>query len=67
MKSLDEFNAEQYEYHRKLNDDSPQPNGIACPKCGKELFDSNPHVQLDSNPPQMGVHCECGYRGYRIA
>jgi len=20
----------------------PHPNGIACPKCGKELWDSNP-------------------------
>jgi len=44
----------------------PSPNGIACPRCGRELFDSHPHVVLTSNPPQKSIHCGgCSYRGYR--
>ena len=44
----------------------PQPNGIACPKCGSELMDSDSGV-LTSMPPQRNVHCpKCGYKGYRF-
>jgi len=66
MKSLEEFNKDQRERTRILND--PCANGIGCPECGKELWDSNPDVMLTSYPPQKNVHCpECGYTGYRIA
>lgn len=45
----------------------PRLNGIACPKCGAELADSDPNVVLTSLPPQMRVHCSsCDYRGYRV-
>lgn len=27
-----------------MNDDSQKLNGIACPKCGEELYDSNPTI-----------------------
>lgn len=68
MKSLNEFNTER----RKLHDDlaevqRPHPNGIECPECGAELWDSDPMMILTSNPPQMDIHCEgCQYRGYRL-
>jgi len=43
-----------------------KPNGIACPKCGHELLDSNSTVCLTSSPPQYNTHCPaCDYRGYR--
>jgi hypothetical protein len=46
----------------------PFPNGIACPNCGNELYDSNPAFMLTSYPPQYRVHCEhCHYSGYRVA
>ncbi len=46
----------------------PENNGIACPKCGYELFDPYPNMVLTSNPLQKHVQCEgCGYRGYRVA
>ena len=44
----------------------PRPNGIACPECGKELFDSNPCMCLTSWPPQYATRCpNCGYLGSR--
>jgi hypothetical protein len=40
-------------------------NGIACPKCGEEMYDTNPNMILTSNPPKKSVHCKCGFSGYR--
>jgi len=64
--SLKDFNSmarQQYAIDR----DQPIPNGIACPKCGAELFDSFPGIVLASNPPQKNIHCDkCGYKGYRV-
>lgn len=69
MKTLNEHNKQQREAHehiRKMNE--PHANGIACPECGAELWDSSPMTVLASNPPQKNVHCpECSYRGYRVA
>jgi DNA-directed RNA polymerase subunit RPC12/RpoP len=46
----------------------PKSNGIACPKCGNELMDTNPMMTLTSYPAQKNIHCpKCGYTGYRIA
>ncbi len=68
MKTLEDHNKERTEQHRKLNDNRPRPNGIECPKCGCELFDSSPMVTLTSNPPQKNTICNgCGYTGYRVA
>lgn len=60
------------EEHNKGIQDSYIPkveyNGIACPKCGEELYDSRPMVILTSMPPQKNVACsKCDYRGYRLA
>ena len=47
----------------------PRLNGIACPKCGSELFDSNPNITLTSFPAQKNTHCsseKCDYTGYRF-
>jgi len=67
LKSLEESNSQNREFFYKLNDNSPVPNGIACPKCGEELFDSTPNIVLTSYPPQHNVNCpKCGYTGYRF-
>jgi len=64
MKTLDEHNKEAFKRYITMNES--QLNGIACPNCGVELFDSNPNVTLTSLPPQTHIHCEiCGYRGTR--
>ena len=67
LKTLSEHNGIQWGMHGTMFSNSPQKNGIACPKCGEELWDSNPMVTLTSNPAQKNIHCDCGYRGYRLA
>ena len=70
MKTLDEFNAGRRQRHAYFNENQnkPRKNGIACPKCGEELVDTNPCVTLSSNPPQKNVGCvKCGYQGFRVA
>lgn len=67
LKTLEENNAEAFENNKSLCVNEPRLNGIACPKCGTELFDSNPNITLSSWPAQKNVHCDkCGYVGYRF-
>jgi hypothetical protein len=41
-------------------------NGIACPTCGNELFDSPNNIVLTSYPPQYLTFCRsCNYKGTR--
>ena len=70
LRSLGEFNAEAWERHEQSN--APTPNGIACPDCGLELWDTEPMTTLTSYPPQKTVGClkisgGCGFRGTRIS
>lgn len=67
MKTLDEFNADKMREYELWKAPHPAKNGIVCPKCGNELFDSDPYIILGSDPPQKEVYCDCGFRGYRIA
>jgi transcription elongation factor Elf1 len=42
-------------------------NGIACPNCGKEMWESTGKIQLQSLPPQKPVFCKaCGLRDTRV-
>ena len=42
-------------------------NGIECPQCGSELWDTSPNESLTSYPPQKRIHCKtCGWGGFRI-
>ena len=67
LKSLDEYSTQQNKVHWQINSNEPQLNGIECPKCGEELYDSNPMMTLTSMPPKKNVHCsKCDYIGYRI-
>lgn len=66
LKSLEDFNREQIEVYRRLRE--PHPNGIACPECRAELWDSNPSVLLTTHPPRVHIHCPaCGFSGSRVA
>jgi len=66
LKSLNDFNGERNQTFICTNE--PVKNGIACPNCGAEMWDTAPMVTLTSNPPQKNVGCkECDYRGYRLA
>ena len=67
LKTLDKHNSDARKFHHNANDNKPRLNGIACPKCGKELLDSHPNITLTSYPPQKNVKCsECDYVGYRV-
>jgi|TARA_B110000238_G_scaffold38817_1_gene41017 DNA-directed RNA polymerase subunit RPC12/RpoP len=68
LKNLNESNAQASSMQWAMNDNSPVLNGIACPKCGEELYDSSPMMTLTSMPAQKNVHCsKCNHVGYRIA
>ena len=68
--TLEEHNAARRAAHkhrvRIMN--RPVFNGIACPKCGEEMMDSNPSITLASNPPQKNILCpKCNYKDFRVA
>lgn len=66
LESLDDYNERMAKMIAALNT-YPRPNGLACPKCGAELQDSDGMV-LTSHPAQRSVNCsKCDYQGYRIA
>ena len=67
LKSLEQHNAERMQSIPRWGMNK-EYNGIACPDCGEELYDSNPMVTLASLPAQKNIHCDnCNYSGYRIA
>ena len=60
--SLEENNRQAY----VASSCDPRPNGVACPKCGAELYDSSPCFALTSHPLQYYVHCpSCKWHGTR--
>lgn len=66
LESLDEHNKRALGIFGPTNLECKVKNGIACPNCGAELFDSNIFVKLSSYPPQYHIHCEnCDYQGTR--
>jgi hypothetical protein len=58
MKTLDEYN----ESKKHPQSSSYQENGILCPTCKAELFDTNRLVIINEKTP---VHCNCGFIGSR--
>jgi len=67
MKSLKEHNQERSIAYPDIFNPKPKPNGIECPECKEELYDTQPDMVLTSYPPQKNVGClRCKYRGYRI-
>lgn len=75
MQTLEQFNAKRH-YGLSFKTDSkvgqyqePAKNEIACPKCNSELYDSMPHIFIQSELyHRKHVHCElCGWFGYRLS
>lgn len=67
LKTLEDHNIEAVSNLQETFE--PQLNGIACPKCGAELYDLTPVATLTSHPPQFETICsnvECDYRGTRF-
>jgi len=67
VKTLEQYNKERTGINGDAFDSKPIKNGIECPECESELFDSLPGVILMSAPPKKMVHCNCGFRSYRMA
>lgn len=64
LRNLDEHNKSALDTNRLMT--AGHPNGIACPKCGAEMWDTNPSVMLTSWPPRYSIHCpECGHTTIR--
>jgi hypothetical protein len=65
MKTLYEHNKDAIETHN-IDPNQFRGNGILCPKCSSELYDSDPGQVLLSMPPQHRVKCsKCEYMGFR--
>ena len=43
---------------RNIVDPKETGNGLKCPECGEELFDSPKNVQYACNPPKKGIACK---------
>jgi hypothetical protein len=73
LKSLADHDAERHAARMADNarwqtifDGPPAKNGLACPACGEELFDTNPLVNSTLDPPATPVHCVCGFKSTRL-
>ncbi len=63
--SLKDSNDAVWEAFLKKN--PPAPNGIACPECGKELWDDC-SIQILWAPRRIAITCiACEFRGWRYA
>lgn len=67
LKTLNDHEKENAEIHNILNSIyGAKPNGIECPLCSSELFDTEPGVIYFTNPPKTKVGCSsCHYSGTR--
>jgi len=62
LKSLNDHNDNVW---RNFNISRFSYSGIACPKCGSELYYNNPDMVLTSNPPKRSVVCKnCKHNDY---
>lgn len=53
---------EEYERDRLARREAALATGIACPKCGQELFDHEFSTMVMTFPPQRACHCRaCNY------
>ena len=78
MQTLEQFNAKRHygnNFGFKQTDNNvgqyhePIKNKIACPVCKSELYDSMPHIFIQSDLfNRKHIHCEnCGFMSHRIA
>ena len=66
LKSLQDHNREKTAAYGSVMPIYPRPNGIACPKCGKEMVDTDGMIRT-SIPPKTQVACvPCKYYDFRV-
>ena len=62
LKSLEEHNKQAYNTFAAVNNLN---SGFACPKCGEEMYYSNPNAMLATYPPKRSVNCnKCNHTDY---
>jgi hypothetical protein len=60
MKTLSEYQKEVYPSRQTI-----AWVGVACDRCGAELYNSSPGVLLATDPPKISVRCsKCDFSGY---
>jgi Zn ribbon nucleic-acid-binding protein len=69
MRNLAEWNAERSKHwsdaRRKMSHPEEFGNGIACPTCGTELYDTGQAMSV--SPTILRVKCiHCGFKGERF-
>ena len=63
IRTLHEHNTEM----RQRYGSAPRGAGVACDKCGCQLYYFSPHVVHATIPPQMQVYCKgCKFMGYIV-
>ena len=68
LKSLDQWNQERSQFLSEAGQDGPQKNGIACPKCGVELYDQQT-CWSNFNGTFVDIACaakDCDFSGQRL-
>ncbi len=66
-KPLISLAASEAEQKRRFDDlERPRPNGIACPKCGKEMLDHLTEWASVGGYARVKASCGCGFETYRI-
>ena len=67
--TLAQHEKQQAEMYERLEQGKrPHPNGIGCPNCDAELWDTAPEVMLPTNPPRRSIECRaCYFKGTRLA
>lgn len=68
LQALKSFNRLRQEEFNRVR--SPCRNGIACPECGVELYDSNssPVKFSYEAPPKKKIYCaNCDFWGHRLS
>ena len=67
MKTLEQHNADRHairEAFRKVANAA----GVACDKCGEQMYYDDPNTVYTSDPPVQRVRChKCGYYGLKTA
>jgi len=66
--SLSDHNSARKKYWNANQEELPEKNGIACPKCGTEMIDVDPIEVVESKGyPMKWTRCpNCGLRRKRI-
>jgi hypothetical protein len=68
LQTLAHHNGLKMEIYEDLRKKGERKNGLMCPECDFELYDTNAfHTDESTFPPRRDVHCKhCNWQGQRI-